>query len=614
MSSALQGVDAGGHVDPRPSLVDWLTVERVLYGAVTWVALTVRLVGLGWMPLHPSEAMQALPALAAAQGQPYELTGISPLLFSLQRASFMLLGSDEVVARWWTALFGGLACLLFYALRDRLTRGGALAAAALWAASPIAVFNARSALGDSLTPALALALLASINLYAREVGVRRGAFGSAAGVAPPRRSAALVAAAVAFGLLLTAGSGAYTVILIGLAAALWWRSEWTTFWADLRETRRGVAIGALAAIFFGSTFLGLSPAGLAAAADLLGGWLRDIGSVATETTSWEIVRRLLISEPLLLGFAIGGFVRAGRRRDRFGLFAGLAALIAVLSAVLPAGRQTTDLGLVVMALALLAGPAIAATLRPISSWRGQLDPWVLLLLELILIAIAAQSLPGALHPTNKADWVQLYTTLGILTASMAGLLWLVYGAFGSWRTVAEVLPVVLLIVGSVWGASQLTALSFDRGVGRQSGALAVAPDAGGLADLHATLRELASLKGDGGGEAPVDLVLPLVHSRTVAPVLRWELRELPNLRVFTSLPPDRAPLVITVADKAAAPGETYGGAAYSVLQRWRPETLSDAASWVRWLLYRETAGQPERQQIVLWVDRAEPADGSRGSR
>ena len=110
----------------RESLADWLTVERVAYGAIAVVALTVRLVGLGWSPLFPAEAMQALPAWAAATGRPYDLTGISPLLFSLQRRLFMPLGADEVLARCWPALLGGLASLLFYALRDRLTRGGAL--------------------------------------------------------------------------------------------------------------------------------------------------------------------------------------------------------------------------------------------------------------------------------------------------------------------------------------------------------------------------------------------------------------------------------------------------------------------------------------------------------
>ncbi len=51
------------------------------------------------------------------------LTGVSPLLFGLQRLLFMFFGAGDAAARFWPALFGGLAPLLFYALRDRLTRG-----------------------------------------------------------------------------------------------------------------------------------------------------------------------------------------------------------------------------------------------------------------------------------------------------------------------------------------------------------------------------------------------------------------------------------------------------------------------------------------------------------
>jgi predicted membrane-bound mannosyltransferase len=151
------------------------------------------------------------------------MTGISPLLFSLQRALFMPLGADEVMARWWPALFGGAAALLFYALRDRLTRGGALAAAVLWAISPLAVFTSRLGLGGSLVPPLALALMACINLYAQEIAAQRAALGQSDEELPPAKSSWLVVAAVVLGLLLIAGPDAYTVVLILLVAALWWR-------------------------------------------------------------------------------------------------------------------------------------------------------------------------------------------------------------------------------------------------------------------------------------------------------------------------------------------------------------------------------------------------------
>ncbi|MCX7669935.1 MAG: hypothetical protein N2439_07680, partial [Anaerolineae bacterium] len=253
-----------------------------------------------------------------------------------------------------------------------------------------------------------------------------------------------------------------------------------------------------------------------------------------------------------------------------------------------------------------------ATLRALPRWREQADPWLLVALELVLLFTAAQCVPGALNPTNRADWLQLYTALGIITFTMAVLLWLIYGAFGSWSLVAEALPVVLLVVGLVWGVNQLSGLNYDRGAERRSGILIVTPDAGGLADLRGALRELAALKGTGAREARLDLMLPESMARTVAPILRWELRDLPNLRVVKALPTDRAPLAITAADATAAPGPTYGGAEFAVLRWWRPDVLRGTEAWVRWLIYREVpatarGSEPTAevvQKVVLWVDRA----------
>jgi len=206
--------------------------------------------------------------------------------------------------------------------------------------------------------------------------------------------------------------------------------------------------------------------------------------------------------------------------------------------------------------------------------------------------------------------------LGIITSVLAILLWLVYGVFGSWRTVAEALPVVLLIVGLAWSVNQLSGVNYDRGAGRVAGVLLVTPDGGGLADLRRALRELTALKSTGGGEARLDLALPESARATLGPILRWELRQLPNLHVVSGprVSSPRPPLVITAADPAAAPGETYGGADFAILRRWRPEELKSAEAWVRWLIYREVRQMPEPQKVVLWLDRALPDAGGRGNR
>jgi len=619
----------------RVALTSWLTTERAAYGAVTVVALVVRLIGLAWRTLGPAEAAQALPAWAAAVGQAYDLTGTSPLLFGLQRLLFTPLGTTDVLARWWPALLGGLAPLLFYALRNRLTRGGALMAALLWAVSPVAVLTGRLGLGYGLVPPLALALMAALNWATMVAGDRakpgdearsgdQDRAGDRQDKAGDQRWSPLQVAAVALGLLLVAGSGAYTVVLIGLVAMVWWWDALPVFWDTLKAHRRSVALGVLVPLTLGATFFLMAPTGLAAAADLLGAWLRGLRPGAGDYGAWDIARRLLLSEPLLLGFGIAGLVRALRARERFGTFAAIAAGVALLVPLFGSGRHPADLGLVVLALTLLAGPAVAQALRNAWSWRDELDPWLLVGLSLTLLAAAALSLPSYFDPVNPADWHQLYASVGIVTTFLAVALWLIYGVWGDWRTVARALPVVPLVLGMVWGVSQLTGLNYDRGAWRQAAVLAETP-APGLADLQAELRDLAALHGGGAREARIDLVLPassddLYIAAGLAPMLRWTLRDFPNLRIVTNLPADSqadpqdagssgtglAPLVITPVEDQPILSERYRGAEFTILQRWSPHSLEDFNSRLRWVLYREAKTPPaEVQSVVLWVEQTE---------
>ena len=245
--------------DRRAALAAWLTTERAAYAALALLALFTRLFGLALHPLYPAEAAQALPAWQAAAGYDYQLSGASPLLFGLQRWLFVPLAGSDALARWWPALLAGLATLLFYALRDRLGRAGALLAALLWALSPLAVFAGRLGLGYGLVPSLALALLACLNLYQGTRSLRW-----------------LTWAGIALGALLAAGSGAYTVLLIALVSALFWPRTAAVFLEDVRAHRRTVASALLLSLVLASTSFLTAPAGLAALTDLLGAWVRGL--------------------------------------------------------------------------------------------------------------------------------------------------------------------------------------------------------------------------------------------------------------------------------------------------------------------------------------------------
>lgn len=567
-------------------IADWLTVERAAYGAIAVIALGVRLWGVGSVPLGPAEAAQALPAVAAAAGQDPDLTGLSPLLHTLQRAAFMLFGATDASARWWTAFLTGLSPLLFYSLRGRLGRGGALVAAFLWALSPLAVWSGRLAVGDALAPVLALAVLAAL-VWTWDVGPAKGV---------------VVGGAVALGLLLGTGPLAYTALLALVVALAWWPADARRLAAEVQAHRRMVVAALLAALVLGSTFFLLTPAGLAAAVEHLGRWLAGLMPGAGVYSPWEQIRRLLLSEPLLLGFGLAGLIWSVRRGDRAGQWAGIATGLALLAALVGRDREPVDLALVVLWLTLLAGPAIAWVLRTAWSWRQETDPWVLVSLSLALLFSAILCLPGAVLPTNKPEWRQVYAGIGIATSAVTLIMWLAYGAYGNWRIVGRALPAVLLILGLAWNLGQMTSLSYDRGAWRQAAITheTVAPAA---ADFRQALQHLSALQGGGAREVAIDLVWPDRPGDPLSPVVRWLLRDYSDLRVSASVPADPARLVVTPAEAQPRLGERYTGAEFVLLHRWRPEGLEGFNANLRWVLYREAKTPPETLSVVLWADR-----------
>ncbi len=568
----------------------WLTVERAAYALVAVVALGVRLVRLDAWSLIPAEAAQALPALAAAAGVQPDLAGLSPMLYTLQRAVFTLFGATDLAARILPALLGGLSPLLFYALRERLGRGGALAAAALWAVSPLAVWSSRLALGDVLVPSLALAVLAALVHFTRPD-------------AEAPASAHATAAAwlgIALGLLLISGKNAYTVLLAGAMPVLWWPGGTRRAFALAWRERKALLTGLAGAALLGSTFFFLSPRAFASAIGLAGHWLGGLLPAGGEYSAWDILRRLLISEIALLGFAMAGLVWSIRNRDRLGQWAALAAGLALLFALLGRARHPVDLALVVLPLILLAGPAVSRVLTNAWTWRRETDPWLLVALSLALLFAAAICLPGAFDPRNGADWRAVYTGIGIATALVSVIIWVAYGVYGSWRTVVLAAPVVPLLLGLLWGLSQTASLSFEQGAWRQVGALHVLP-ATDTPDFAATLRDQGAQLGTGAREVTIDIAWPERINDPMLPVLRWQMREFPNVRFSGALPAGPAPLVITPVVDNARLSQGYRGREFALMQRWIPSNLGDFNAHLRWVLFREAKNPPEKLNVLLWV-------------
>ena len=138
-----------------------LTIENVLWGLVLALALSIRLLNLGTIPLSDPEANWALQALSLFPGtaniEPIQ-PGPQPGYLAITGLLFALFGSSDGLARLLPALAGGLLCLVPYFFRDRLGRQAALIMAFGLALDPGMV--AVSRLPGGPMPALAFSLLA----------------------------------------------------------------------------------------------------------------------------------------------------------------------------------------------------------------------------------------------------------------------------------------------------------------------------------------------------------------------------------------------------------------------------------------------------------------------
>ncbi|MCC7511870.1 MAG: hypothetical protein IT296_04385, partial [Anaerolineae bacterium] len=123
--------------------------ETALYCLAFLIALGLRFVRLGELPLSDSEARLALDALHIAQGQ-YPALSSHVAYTSLTAVLFFIFGSFNFLARFWPALFGTALVFAPLLLRDRLTPRPALLLAFFFALDPALVSLSRQAGGPIL--------------------------------------------------------------------------------------------------------------------------------------------------------------------------------------------------------------------------------------------------------------------------------------------------------------------------------------------------------------------------------------------------------------------------------------------------------------------------------
>lgn len=572
-----------------------LTLEHGAYGLIVLLAAALRLWLLGEQPMSPAEAEQAWAAVTWIHGDAsLPPAGISPLLMSLQLLTFLVAQPSEALARLWPAVAGTLMVLLPYGLRRELGRLGALLASLLLAISASLTFWSRSATGESFALFATLALLVGLVRIAQDVtssGTNLGADALQVDSAGRRNWLAATLA-----LLLISAPLSYSAILALLALGAAWLGR-SARWP------KGLAWAVPAAVFvavlvLGSTAFLVNPGGLAAAADLPATWLHGFVDSAGYSWIWLLLQ-FVVTEPLLTMLGLAGLVLGLRRRKPLALALGLAAAVALVLAIVRAGRTPADVALLVLPLALLGGQALGEAAGRVNLRGMSWEAGALLVLGAAILGSSAIWLADyANSGVQDLSSVFLVYGLGVLALLVPLLLfyWFWVGGRVTWQVGLALLLLALLVPS----LRATLAVSQPHDGQRWNSPLHTTGATDGR-NVPAFLEQVTRQDKPYGGD-PVDLQLAVVTPPGQAPssLLLWYLRDAQVSLVPGAAAAASYPVVASLAGDPPALGDDYSGRSFRLAQSWTPQYLSQGSLW-RWLIYGKFDDLLDETRAIIWV-------------
>jgi hypothetical protein len=555
------------------------TLEHAFYALALFIAVGLRFVQLGALPLSDYEAGWALQALRIVQGL-RPAVGPNPAYVHLTAVLFYIFGATNFLARFWPALAGCVLVLAAWPLRARIGRVPALILAFGLAIDPGLVAMSHLAGG----PMLAIAFLALAALTA----------------ADGRRAAAGVFA----GLALLSGPSVWLGLAgLGLAWAFGWgigkkrpaqvekdaaSPEAVASPARFRPEEWRVALfwalGTL--VIVGSLFF-LSPKGLPAFVASLGTFLRGWWTLS-DVQLWQPFLALPAYEILPLVFGIAGMVRAGLKRDTVSLRLGIWALVALVLAVVYPGKQTGDLVWALLPLWVLA----AAELGRHFDFIGN-NLWEVAGTFTLVFAFLVFGWLNLASLTNMDLGTDLAHTRLALLAAVVLLIALSLLLVGTGWSVS------VARLGGVWGglvALTLFTVAMTTGAAGLRQPLTVElwqpePRTGPVGVILDVASQVSDLnRGDAAQ-------LPLTILNEDSPVLLWLFRDW-QVQSVSELAPDATPALIITPSGDLSLSAKYRGEPLVLHETaaWSTATSSD---WLKWFVYRQfPVGQ---EKVILWV-------------
>jgi hypothetical protein len=589
--------------------------QRWSWATLLILTLATRLVALNAVPLTPTEALEAVSAMDAARGNGWPVSADSPFLLVGNALLFLLFGPGDGIARLLPALAGIGLVFLPFLWRKYLGEIGAIVASGLLLISPLVLFTSRraeSATVGALGAGLLLTALAHMGIGMSE-----------------NRNSIRTMALGAFGLILglTGGAVFYDALLGGLAA---WgvyqglhkasQPKDDILTTPIPKLKRALAIGIGGALLL-SAGLGLR----------WGGWLNLGEGLAAWLSQWRTRPAsqagflLLFYEPLLIVLAVPYVWHAIRHAIPLPLGLMASALTTLVLSNLRPGAPVSTRVAALLPIACLAGWTVQMV---VAASDDEYAP-------------SSQASTEALVPRDfKKIGVGLHIGAVFILWMHAGLALARYSLASTNQRLEIVLIVLtiliqgLLVMGMIplfnlrtaWQGflrgSILTLLviqvSFAWGLGfmRPADPVELAVQASTSPDLQNMLQIMEVLAIKRGWRKDNTELTLVKGDEALTAVLRWTLRDYPNLQVLERWPDAITGFVITsVSDEISPPDAPLDAEA-----DWRGMTalaITRAAetrvtcatekkfalcpSAIKWYLYRKGNIPPQKYHVRLWV-------------
>ncbi len=551
--------------------------EPVLYFIAFILALTVRVIKLGALPLTDLEARWALQALGVAQGTQPSL-GSQPAYILLTSVIFYAYGGGtNFLARLIPTLTGSALALVPPLFAERLKPRPALILSFLLALDPGLVALSRQA----GSPILALTFfLLAWGLWQRKRRSWAGVFAGLALLSGPSLWAGLLTLGLAWAIDWGLRRKSQTEPAAGPVSAGSTRNDWlTSLWF------------ALGTIVIAGTLFFLSPDGLSAwvsaLPEYLSGWIHP-SAISGGLVLFSLVAYQPLGLILAIVAALRGWLQGSLRVRRLSIW----MLVAVLLALLYPGRQVSDLIWLLVPLWGLAALELARALNVRTEERGEVLG-VIALCVLLLVFIWLDFL--ALSQAAASDQVVLRT-------------WLMFGSFFllivSLLLVAVGWSIRVARFGVIWGITAfLGVYSFGAMVGAAGLRNPVAPfDAvemwspgsrpaeAGL--LLATVNQMSDWSDNNINSQPVTI------AGIDSPALEWLLHghavDMTTALDISASPP----IVITTDQNNPRLAANYRGQSFVWRQTplWNEAQFSDLLSWAAFHQIPENS-----ENIIVWV-------------